>query len=66
MSANDNNSDLVGPLVSLPIKKTVKKEADHKLFLGKRLLNGEVYLSVTTVSKKQHRTFWEFQHCEKE
>ena len=64
MSVNDDNSDLVGPLTSLSIKETVKEEADHELFQGERLLNGEVYLSVTTVSKKQHRTFWGFQHGE--
>ena len=72
MSVNDDNSDLVGPLASLSIKKTnsgpttetVKGEADHVLLPGERLLNGEVYLSVTSVSKKRHRTFWGFQHGE--
>ncbi len=64
MSINDYNSDLVGLLAFLSIKETVKEEADHELLPGKRLLNGEVYLSVTTVSRKRHRTFWGFQHCE--
>ncbi len=64
MSVNDDNSDLVGPLASLSIKETVKEEADHELIPGERLLNGGVYLSVTTVSKKRHRTFWGFQHGE--
>ncbi len=59
MSVNDDNSDLVGPLASLSIKKTVKEESDNELLPGERLLN------VTTVSKKRHRTFWGFQHGEK-
>ena len=57
MSVNDDNSDLISSLASLSIKETVKKEADHELLPGERLLNGVVYLSVTTVSKKRHRTF---------
>ena len=57
MSINDYNSDLVRLLASLSIKETVKEEADHERLPGKRLLNGEVYLSVTTVSRKRHRTF---------
>ncbi len=65
MSVNDDKSDLVGPLASLSIKETVNEEADHELLPGERLLNEEVYPSVTTVSKKRHRTFWGFQHGEK-
>ena len=42
----------------------MKGEADHVLLPGERLLNGEVYLSVTSVSIKRHRTFWGFQHGE--
>ncbi len=64
MSVNDDNLDLIGPLAFLPIKETVNEEADHELLPGERLLNGEVYLSVKTVSKKRHRTFWGFQHGE--
>ncbi len=55
---------MVGPLASLSIKETLKEGADHELFPGDRLLNGRVYLSVTTVSKKRHQTYWGFQHCE--
>ncbi len=54
MSVNDDNSDLVGLLASLYIKETVKEEADHEVLPGERLLNEEVYPSVTTVSKKWH------------
>ncbi len=61
MSVNDDNSDLVRPLASLLIKETVNEEADHEPFPGERLLNGEVYSLVTTISKKWHRTFWGFQ-----
>ena len=72
MSVTDGDVDLVGPLASLSIKETivepvtkiVEGEADYELLPGERLLNGEVYLSVISVSKKRHRTFWGFQHGE--
>lgn len=65
MSVTDGNIDLVGPLASLSIEETnvelvTKKfegEVDYRLFLGEHLLNGEVYFSVSLVSKKWHRTF---------
>ena len=68
MLVTDDNIDLLGPLASLSIKETiiepitkiVEGEADYKLLSGKRLLNGEVYLLVTSVSKKRHQTFWGF------
>ena len=73
MLVTNDNIDLVRLLASLSIKKTiiepiikiVEAEADYELFLGKRLLNREVYLSVILISKKQHRTFCGFQYSEK-
>ncbi len=72
MSVIDGNLDLIGPLTTLSIKDTtvepvteiVEGEADYKLLPVERLLNGEVYLSFTSVSKKRHRTFWGFQRGE--
>ena len=65
MSVTNDNVDLVGLLASLSIKKTiikpitkiVEREVDYELLPGKRLLNREVDLLVTLVSKKLHWTF---------
>ena len=59
MSVTVDNSDLIGPLTSLSIKgtrvgplaQTVEEKVDHELLPGERLLNGEVYFLVTSVSK---------------
>ena len=73
MLVTNNNVDLIEPLASFsikeiimePVTKIVEGEADYELFLDKRLLNREVYLSVTSVFEKRHLTFWRFQHGEK-
>ncbi len=64
MSVNDDNSYLVRLLASVSIQDTVKEKADYGLLPGEGLLNEEVYVSVTTVSKKRQRTFLVFQHGE--
>ena len=58
MSVPDDNSDLTGPLTPSSIKETsvgplaqTVEKADHELLPGERLLNGEVYFLVTSVSK---------------
>lgn len=56
----NNNINLIKSLVFLSIKKTiiefiikiVEKKEDYEFFLGKRLLNREIYFSITLISKK--------------
>ena len=67
MSVTDKNiSDLVAPLAFLSIEEEnvgveiLKQHADVEPLPVERLLDGDIYIPVATVTKKRPRTFWGF------